>query len=129
MSLELPRRGFLLGALAVIAAPAIVRFQSIMPVRAIRTMPLPSEGVQVWTSYPWSVTVDYNKVDPARIDFAEIDVNCLYVPPDASPEELASLKRFERITDMPSYEPGMTQPNLHWADRVGWQYDAETPAA
>jgi hypothetical protein len=35
MSIILPRRGFLLGLAAMIAAPAIVRVENIMPVRAI----------------------------------------------------------------------------------------------
>lgn len=35
MSLALPRRGFLLGALSLVAAPAIVRAGSLMPVRGV----------------------------------------------------------------------------------------------
>jgi hypothetical protein len=52
MALELPRRGFLLGALAAIAAPVVVRAQSIMPVRALppellRSAPLLVERLMV----------------------------------------------------------------------------------
>jgi hypothetical protein len=35
MTLELPRRGFLLGLGALITAPAIVQISSLMPIRAL----------------------------------------------------------------------------------------------
>ena len=38
MTLELPRRGFLLGLGALIAAPAVVRASSLMPVRAFKQL-------------------------------------------------------------------------------------------
>ena len=43
MTLEIDtRRGFLVGALALMAAPAIVRASSLMPVKAVRLYPSPN---------------------------------------------------------------------------------------
>lgn len=40
MTIELPRRGFILGLAALVAAPAIVRAGSLMPVRNFKTLTL-----------------------------------------------------------------------------------------
>ena len=96
--MELQRRSFLTGIIAAIAAPAIVHAQSIMPVKVAHWVRREScRGVKTWESYPWTVTVDYDKIDPERIPFAldedtigyfdqpGLQIRSLYVPPSYDP--------------------------------------------
>ena len=53
--MELKRRGFLLGLGALIAAPAIVRIENIMPVRAPKLVLAPASALDVLKRQPASV--------------------------------------------------------------------------
>ena len=82
------RRHFLAGLATLLATPAIVQYQSIMPVRLVKWTTLTIDtayytdvGVHVWESGPWMATIDYSKVDPANIDFELVDIKCSYLPP------------------------------------------------
>ena len=75
------RRDFLLGLVGLVAAPAIVRIDNIMPVKLVQwssTPILSPHGVVTWESYPWTATVDYSKVDPFNIDLDLVKIRCLH---------------------------------------------------
>jgi hypothetical protein len=87
----LHRRSVLTGLLAAVAAPAIVRWQSIMPVKTVLWPEAgPAIGQQVWESYPWVVKVDYDKVRADRMDFKFVEVTCPY--------ELEKLLKYQQET-------------------------------
>jgi hypothetical protein len=55
----LARRGFLTGLIGLVAAPAIVRFEALMPVRMPLVLPTP--GKRYW-EVAWSGPVNYDHV-------------------------------------------------------------------
>ena len=73
------RRDFLRGLVVLVAAPAIVRIDNIMPVKLVQwsSASVP-RGVVTWESYPWTATVDYSKVDPFNIDPDLVKIRCLH---------------------------------------------------
>lgn len=106
------RRNFLIGGLvSLFAAPAIVRCQSIMPVKVVR-WPRPL-GVINWESYPWSVTIDYDKVDPYHIDLDKLDFKCSYVPPDYVAAPLT-------VRDLEALQETNRNNFKHFVDELRW---------
>ncbi len=124
--MSLARRSFLGGGLlSVLAAPVIVRYKSIMPVRLVRWIERPS-GVMKWESYPWAVTVDYDKLDPYHIDLDQVRIECAYTPPGYDPLEGVHLNAFGLLSGKPApyVVPAvvMTLPGLRAANEDSFRY-------
>jgi hypothetical protein len=121
--LELPRRKFLGTFAALLAAPSIVPYRSLMPVKLVRWIERP-RGIQRFESYPWVATIDYDTQDPFHIDLDQIDIKCLYTPPDLANSAFYDDSTAYRTlpASFKEAQPLMTLEELKEANSAGFPY-------